>query len=86
MQCMEMIESYSQSFKNLSNHLPTWMMCEKVAMCAKHKSVAVNQLSNSRCLEGSEYWCKSLDNAKDCKVIIKFKFLFYNICQYNVYM
>ncbi|XP_060879577.1 prosaposin-like isoform X2 [Metopolophium dirhodum] len=66
-QCMEMIESYAQSFKNLLNQCPTWMMCEKVAMCSKNKSVAVNQFSNSRCLEGSEYWCKSWDNAKDCK-------------------
>jgi len=67
---MEMIESYAQSFKNLLNQIPTWMMCEKVALCSKNKSVAVNQFSNSRCLEGSEYWCKSWDNAKTCKVIL----------------
>ncbi|KAL4148278.1 hypothetical protein QTP88_002555 [Uroleucon formosanum] len=66
-QCMEMIESYAQSFKNLLNQFPTWMMCEKLAMCSKHKSVAVNQFSNSRCLEGSKYWCKSWENAKKCK-------------------
>lgn len=70
MQCMEMIESYAQSFKNLLNRFPTWMMCEKVAMCSKNKSVAANQFRNSRCLEGLEYWCKSWDYAKECKVIL----------------
>lgn len=72
MQCMEMIESYAQTFKNLLNHSPTWMMCEKIALCSTNKSVGVNQFSNSRCLEGSKYWCASWDNAKECKVIIKF--------------
>ncbi|XP_060857107.1 prosaposin-like isoform X2 [Metopolophium dirhodum] len=51
-QCMEMIESYAQSFKNLLNHFPTWMMCEKVEMCSK---IIVMQSTNSRFLEGSEY-------------------------------
>lgn len=69
---MEMIESYAQTFKNLYNQLPTWMMCEKITLCSKNMSVAVNQFNNSKCLEGLDYWCASWDNAKECKVIIKF--------------
>ncbi|XP_027843877.2 prosaposin isoform X2 [Aphis gossypii] len=66
-QCMEMIESYAQSFKNLRYNLPTWMMCEETGLCSKNKSFGVNQFSNTRCLEGSKYWCASWDNAKECK-------------------
>lgn len=72
MQCLEMIESYAQSFKNLSNQMPTWMMCENMWLCNKNMSRAVQQLNKSKCLKGSEYWCASSDNAKECKVIIKF--------------
>jgi len=68
---MEMIESYTQTFKNLSYRLPSWMMCENMSLCSKNKSVAVNKFKYSRCLEGSEYWCASWDKAKECKVIIK---------------
>lgn len=78
MQCTEMIESYAQSFKNLRSILPTWMMCEETGLCSKNKSFGVNHFSNTRCLEGSKYWCASWNNAKECKVIIKFNF-FINI-------
>jgi len=70
MQCMEMLESYAPSFKNLYYKKPMWMMCEEVLLCRKNKSVAVNQLENSNCLKGAKYWCESWDNAKDCKVIL----------------
>lgn len=64
-----MIESYAQSFKNLYNQVPMWMMCERMSLCNKNKSIGVNQLNNSKCLEGAKYWCASWDNAKECKVI-----------------
>lgn len=64
-----MIESYAQTFKNLYNKVPTWMMCEEMSLCHKNKSVAVHQLNNSNCLKGAKYWCASQDNAKECKVI-----------------
>lgn len=64
-----MLESYTQSFKNLYNQMPTWMMCEALALCKKNKSVAVNQLNNTDCLKGETFWCASWDNAKECKVI-----------------
>lgn len=65
-----MIESYSQSFKNLIKQVPTWMMCENMWLCNKKMSGGVLQFSNSKCLNGANYWCASLDNAKECKVII----------------
>lgn len=64
-----MIGSYAQSFKNLYNRVPNWMVCEEIALCDKNKSVAAYQLNNTNCLKGVEYWCASLDNAKECKVI-----------------
>ncbi|XP_050430702.1 prosaposin isoform X2 [Adelges cooleyi] len=66
-ECLEMIPSYDQTFKNLYYQVPTWMMCEKMTMCDKNKSTAVNQLENENCLLGSTYWCSSKDNAKQCK-------------------
>lgn len=66
-QCLEMINSYNQTFKNLYHQLPTWMMCEKMSLCSKNKSVAVNKLNNTECLKGFNYWCASKDNAKECK-------------------
>lgn len=74
MQCLEMINSYAPSFKNIYNRMPTWMMCEEMSLCSKNKSSAIQQLSNVNCLKGVEYWCASLDNAKECKVIIEFNF------------
>lgn len=62
-----MIESYAQSFKNLYNQMPMWMVCEEMSLCSKNKSVAVHQL-NTDCLKGAKYWCASQDNAKECKV------------------
>lgn len=66
-----MIESYAQSFKNLSNRMPMWMMCENMSLCNKNMSRAVRQFSDSDCLNGSNYWCASSNNAQECKVIIE---------------
>jgi len=63
--------------------MPTWMMCEEMSLCSKNKSSAVQQLSNVNCLKGVEYWCASLDNAKECKVIIEFNcitFVYHKLC------
>lgn len=81
MQCLEMIESYAQSFKNLSNQMPMWMMCENMWLCNKNMSRAVRQFHNSNCLNGPSYWCASLKNAQECKVIINLICLlfFYNL-------
>ncbi|XP_050533788.1 prosaposin isoform X2 [Daktulosphaira vitifoliae] len=65
--CLEMVPSYGQTFQNLYYQVPTWMMCEKITMCDKNKSAAVNQLENSDCLLGFSYWCSSKENAKSCK-------------------
>lgn len=66
-----MIESYAQSFKNLSDKMPMWMMCENMWLCNKNMSRAARQFSNSNCLNGPNYWCASSNNAQECKVIIK---------------
>lgn len=76
-----MLESYTQSFKNLYNQMPTWMMCESMGMCKKNKSVAVNQLHNPNCLKGKKFWCSSWDNAKECKVI---RFTFLTVLNLNI--
>lgn len=72
-----MISSYEMTFKNLCHQIPSWMMCEKMSLCSKNKSVAVNQLNNTECLKGAKYWCASKDNAKECKVNIEFNFTYH---------
>lgn len=72
-----MINSYNQTFKNLYHQIPSWMMCEKMSLCSKNKSVAVNNMNNVECLNGVKYWCASKVNAKECKVNIELNFTYY---------
>lgn len=67
-QCHSLIESYGNKIFHFVATIGSEKTCKEIGVCVKsaHTLKKRELLGSNRCTWGPGYWCKSVENAKEC--------------------